>query len=139
MRTLADQMEKQRSSSIGNFRHIYNNRSSLFKDHHYHHSSNAGLNKLSSGAQSRINIERQAEKQDKESQGENNYGGAMNNLNNSSLKDNNSSMTRGKKEKTYLNSLGIMDPDQSNIVPSNPNYYKYKSEGLIYFKEDQNN
>ena len=39
-------------------------------------------------------------------------------------------------EKTYHNSLGVMDPDSTNVVPTNPDYYKLKSDGLIYYKED---
>jgi len=40
--------------------------------------------------------------------------------------------THKKSEKTYMNSYGVMDPNASNVVPTNPNYYRYKSEGIIY-------
>ena len=40
-----------------------------------------------------------------------------------------------EKEKDYNKKFGIINPNLSNQVACQPNYYKYQSEGISYQRE----
>lgn len=46
-----------------------------------------------------------------------------------------SPLTSEEKEKDYNKKYGIINPNISNQVPCQPNYFKFQSEGISYQRE----
>lgn len=44
-----------------------------------------------------------------------------------------------ERGKDYNTKFGIMNPNLSNQVQAQPNYYKHQVEGIQYYKEDSSN
>lgn len=51
---------------------------------------------------------------------------------------NNRALDEEERYKEYNQKFGLMNPNLSNQVPAQPNYYKHRIEGIQFFKEDNN-
>ena len=48
-------------------------------------------------------------------------------------------LDEAERDKDYNTKFGIMNPNLSNQVQAQPNYYKHQVEGIQYYKEDSSN